>query len=176
MVDVIAERRFDPPLRQEDVLVMSLEAGGCFRLHKIHWQQSLLALDGSKLVCHFTAPDLESVRIAFRQNDADASCLWSGTVHVGPDASPANVVVERSFDKPVSLEDIQAREDASAWCLEIRDVSFTRTLFSLDRRRMLCLYRAPDAEAVRQAQREADMPVECVWACRPVGPGDLPPS
>ena len=30
----------------------------------------------------------------------------------------------------------------------------------------MCLYSAPDAESVREAQREARMPVEGVWACQ----------
>ena len=29
---------------------------------------------------------------------------------------------------------------------------------------MLCLYEAPDAESVRQAQREAGVPFERAWA------------
>jgi hypothetical protein len=43
-------------------------------------------------------------------------------------------------------------------------VSHTHSFFSLDGKRMLCFYEAPDAEAVRVAQREAALPVEAVWA------------
>ena len=62
----------------------------------------------------------------------------------------------------------QAIEDAGAWCLETHRVKFARTFFSLDRTRMICLYQAPDAEAVRMAQRQAGMPMERVWACTQV--------
>jgi hypothetical protein len=58
--------------------------------------------------------------------------------------------------------DIQAIEAAGAWCLEAHRVTFVRTLFATDRRRMLCLYHAPDAESVRLAQRQANMPMETV--------------
>ena len=34
----------------------------------------------------------------------------------------------------------------------------------------MCLYRAPDAESVRIAQREAGMPVERVWSFRQFRP------
>jgi hypothetical protein len=76
------------------------------------------------------------------------------------------VVVERSFDEPVTIEEIQALEDAGASCLEAHEVAFVRTFFSRDCKRMICLYRAPDAEAVRMAQRKAGMPVDSVWSFR----------
>ncbi|KPJ80351.1 MAG: hypothetical protein AMJ58_08895 [Gammaproteobacteria bacterium SG8_30] len=68
------------------------------------------------------------------------------------------------------MADIQAIEDAGAGCLENHRVRFVRTYFSADRRRMMCLYRAPDAESVRIAQREAGMPVERVWSFRQFRP------
>ncbi len=158
---------------------MVVRAGGCFELHRVAWHQSMLARDGRKLICSFEGLDLESIRIALRSEEVDISNvwpgevtsfdLWPGTVHDAPgagrlDIRSANVVVERLFDEPVTLEEMQAIEDAGAGCLEMRDVRFARTYFSSDRKRMLCLYTAPDAESVRQAQREAGMPVESVWA------------
>jgi hypothetical protein len=76
----------------------------------------------------------------------------------------ALVMVERRFDAPVSFVEIQAMEDRGAWCLDAHGVVFVRTYFSADRTRMLCLYEAPDAEAVRMAQATIGMPVERVWA------------
>ena len=73
------------------------------------------------------------------------------------------VVCERAFDAPVDFESVQAREDAAAWCLDQHGVRFVRTYFSLDRRRMICIYEAPDAESVRIANRVAGNPFERVW-------------
>ncbi len=83
------------------------------------------------------------------------------------------VLVERSFDGPVAFEDIQALEDRGAWCLDAHGVAFVRTWFSTDRTRMLCLYDAPDAEAVRAAQATIGMPFDRVWA---VGAASAPPT
>ena len=80
------------------------------------------------------------------------------------------VVVERSFATPVAFADIQALEDAGAWCLQAHRVTFLKTLFSTDRRRMLCLYAAPDAESVRRAQEQACLPFDVAWACRRIDP------
>jgi hypothetical protein len=75
----------------------------------------------------------------------------------------ARVIVERQFDDPEPFDDLQAQEDRFAWCLEQHRVKFIRSYFSNDRRRMVCEYEAPDAEAVREVQRTAAMPFERIW-------------
>jgi len=169
------EREFDPGLTAGDVWEMARESGHCFELHGVHWHGSLLAAGGRRMLCHFSSPDAESIRIALRQSGGPSGKLWRGTVHEAPDlpgADPgySNVVVTRCWTGPVDLVDIQAIEDAGAWCLEAHDVKFVRTFFSHDRRRMACLYRAPDAESVRLAQVQAGMPVERVWAFETLSP------
>ena len=78
----------------------------------------------------------------------------------------STVVVERSFAEPVAFEDIQALEDRGGWCLEAHGVRFLKTYFSRDRRRMICLYEAPDAESVRLAEEKAGVPFESAWAAQ----------
>jgi len=75
------------------------------------------------------------------------------------------VLVERRFSRPTRFEDIQALEDEGAWCLKAHGVRFLRTFFSRDGKRMLCLYEAPDAEAVRLAETQAKVPFDNVWTC-----------
>jgi hypothetical protein len=89
------------------------------------------------------------------------------------------VIVERSFEEPVEYGAIQDVEDRGRRCLEVRQVRFVRTWFSKDRRRMICLYEAPDAEAVRSAQRKVGLAFDRAWSCtfnpRPAGwPGPGP--
>ncbi|MDN3521107.1 DUF4242 domain-containing protein [Halomonas ramblicola] len=177
MIDLFLERRFARPLEPALVTSLTLAAQDCFDRHRVAWQESLLARDGQRLLCHFQSPDLESARLGLRQAGADIRTLWAGSVHTAPlphEAPPAepNVVVERRFAAPVSLAAIQALEDAGAACLHNHRVRFLCTFFAADRRRMHCLYRAPDAESVRLAQRQAGMPVTRIWACRRI----LPPA
>ncbi len=191
MIDVCLERRFVTPLAPEFVLAVSQGALDCFRLHRVVWRGSLLAKNGKRMFCHFQAPDAESARTALRQAGADTRIFWPATVHDAPPMSPqrlrrqrdaretsamppppANVLVERSFDEPVFLAHIQAREDAEAACLQHHRVRFVRTFFARSRRRMICLYQAPDAESVRLAQHQAGMPFERVWAFHAVLPDD----
>ncbi|HSN70967.1 MAG TPA: nickel-binding protein, partial [Steroidobacteraceae bacterium] len=154
-----------------DVRANASESDWCLRIYRVIWRASFLSADGSSMVCWFDAPDREAVRLAMRKAGAPTGACWSGTVHEAPEpAKRPNVLVERSFEHPVRLEDIQAIEDGASWCLEAHRVKFAQTFFSSDRKRMLCLYQAPDAESVRLAQREARMPVDAVWAFSRIGP------
>jgi hypothetical protein len=165
MTEVFLERSFPGGMTRDGVLDMAVRANNCFDLHRVAWQGSFLSIDGRKLFCWFSGPDAESARIALRETGADTTRLWPGTVHHAPEAPPAaNVLVERSFGEPVTVEEIQALEDRGSWCLDLYRVKFARTFFSLDRRRMICMYHAPDAESVRLAQRQAGMPIDDVWA------------
>jgi hypothetical protein len=171
MSDVFVLRSFDPPLTDESFDALARNGADCLGLYRVQWQQSLLSADGRRLLCWFQAPDAESARLALRKAGSHDAAPWSGTIHdaPGPDAPPAdaaNVAVERCFEAPVALEDIQAIEDAGASCLTLHGVEFARTFFSRDRKRMVCLYRAPDAEAVRTAQRKAGVPFDAVWSFR----------
>lgn len=175
MTDVFLEREFKPGLTVADVWDIARESGHCFQLYGVGWCGSMLAKGGQRMLCHFDSPDAESVRMAVRLSGGPRGRAWSGSVHEAPnrpgaDPGYSNVVVMRSWTQPVELADIQAIEDAGAWCLEAHDVEFVRTFFSTDHKRMACLYRAPDAESVRLAQVQAGMPIECVWAFQAIVP------
>ena len=178
MTELILERTFDPAFTPGEVVELAADAADCFGMHRVDWEASYLSAGGHKMVCNFRAPDMESARIALRQIGSDLSVFWKGSVHDAPgidaaEIGKANVLVERSFDDGVALQDIQDIEDAGIRCLEIRDVRFLRTFFSADRKRMICLYEAPDAESVRQAQREAGVPFDEVWVFARYGPENL---
>ncbi len=173
MDDIILQRSFSPQMAESDFYAMAEEAMGCLDLYRAQWQESFLAEDGSRLVCRFQAPDTESLRQMSRGDGAIDKQVWSGTVHDTEVKELATVIVERSFDEPASMEELQAREDAASSCLETHRVRFLRSLFSRDRKSMVCLYTAPDAESVRMAQQQADMPFASIWACRHYTPDNM---
>jgi hypothetical protein len=74
------------------------------------------------------------------------------------------VVVEREFDEPVDVKALFEKETKGGWCLEAHGVTFIESVLSKDRRKMVCLYEAPDAEAVRSAELRINMPVSRVWS------------
>ena len=172
MSEVVMLREFDHPLDKDEFYAMARDAMGCLELYRADWQESFMAADGSRLVCRFQAPDSEAIRLLSRGDGATEKSVWSGEVHDAAEGS-VSVVVERSFDQAVDLEQVQALEDAVAWCLEEYRVQFVRTVFSSDRRRMLCLYRAPDAESVRRTQEQGNLPFDSIWPCDHFTPDNI---
>ena len=174
MTHMILERVFEPPLTVANVHERVRTGGWCFDMHRVTWHGSLLAAGGRTHVCAFEAADAESIRIALRMTDTDMRRLWTASVHEAPSAGQPNVVVERSFDAPQAFERVHALEEAKAWCLEQHRVRWVRSYLSGDGRRMLCLYRAPDAESVRLAQREASLDFDVLWSCERIGHDTMP--
>jgi hypothetical protein len=164
---VIVERALDDTLTSDAIHALSAQLAECMAQHRVRPLQTLLAHDGRRMVCDFAAPDAEAVRRVNRQGGVPARAIWTSTIHEAPprpERSPDPlVVVERSFDTAVDFATVQAIEDAGAWCLDVHRVRFVRTYFARDRRRMLCLYRAPDAEAVRRTQQQMGLPFDAVW-------------
>lgn len=75
----------------------------------------------------------------------------------------AQVIVERSFDEATEFETLQTLADRISWCLDQHRVRFLRSYLSSDKKRMICVYEAPDAESVRIVNRQAEAPFDCVW-------------
>jgi hypothetical protein len=73
------------------------------------------------------------------------------------------IIVERSFDQPLTQDDVDARGRRIADCLDLYGVRWIRSYFSADRRRMVCEYEAADAQSVRDVQNTARVPFEHVW-------------
>lgn len=173
MQHVLLEREYDSAISADEFRAMARDGLDCMPLYRVTWRESLMAADGRRLLCLFEAPDTEAVRMVATDPAARTKIARAGTVHdTGREGDPT-VVVERRFANPVTVADLQAREDAAAWCLQQHRVSFLRTFCSLDGKVMFCLYQAPDVEAVRLAQSKAGMPMERVWACQAFSPADF---
>ena len=80
-----------------------------------------------------------------------------------------HVIVERSFETPLTQEELSAVEARMAPCLDLYNVRWIRSYWSADRRRMICEYDAADLASVRNVQREAEAKFEKVWAADVLG-------
>jgi hypothetical protein len=80
-----------------------------------------------------------------------------------------NIIVERSFEAPLTQDELDAVETRMAPCLGLYQVRWIRSYWSADRLRMICEYDAPDAASVRNVQREADARFERIWAADVLG-------
>lgn len=172
MTEVLVERHPDAPLTTTDAAAIIEGGNACREIHRLEWHRSLLSVDGQQMICHLTGPDLESVRIALKSSPrlmrAD---VWSCTVRDPPgitreDLTHANVLVSFRFELPASPEELEAVLGSGNICLTSHRVRMLRAFIASDRRRVICLCAAADAESVRIALRESRPPVDRVWAFR----------
>lgn len=175
MTEVLVERHAEEPLSELEVSRMSEAGRGCLDLYRVHWNRSVLSGDGRELVCFFSAADLESVRMVLRSQGSLRAKVWACTLRDAPGLSPdelaaANVFASWSFNEPIALEELDAIDASAAVCLRNHRVRFLRTFVASDRRRVIALCLAADAESVRLALRDAQRPVERVWAFRQFQP------
>lgn len=177
---VVVEWQANTPYTPETLREASGAVSWCHRLYDVTHLRSYLGNGGRDIVCIFAAPDAEAVRRAGRQSGSPVHTVWTAQVVASPDASltPADgrtaVLVGRRFDQPADFDALQAMEEKGGWCLREHGVRHLRSYIAQDCRRLLCLYEAPDAEAVRTAQRRIGMPFEhiqsttvCLWSEAP---------
>jgi len=86
----------------------------------------------------------------------------------------ARIILEQSFEKPLSEEELTGLSRRLDQCLDVRDGTWRRSYVSTDRRRLTCEFEAPDAEAVRQACRFADVPFDRAWTAEVFAVEDFP--
>lgn len=86
----------------------------------------------------------------------------------------ARIIVERSFDPPMTEEQEAQWARRLDPCLEVRNAAWRRTSLSTDRRHMVCEFEATDAETVREAHRTADVPFDRVWSATVYAVEDYP--
>jgi hypothetical protein len=171
---VIIEQDFSVPLTARDIVSPGERTLSCMELYGAHARRHYLARGGMRCMCVFEAPDAEAVRSAFRMADRDAPTgIWAATIYPedGAGQPPALrnrdfcfALVERSFAEPVEYAEVKAVEEVGAYSRNLREVRFVRSYLASSRKRMVCVYEAPDVEAVRTVNRHAGLPFERAWA------------
>ena len=84
-----------------------------------------------------------------------------------------NMFLERSFDAPLTRDDVIAQARDCGWCFEAHRGNWHGSFLARGGRKLVCRFEAADAEAVRLAQQKAGMPFTRVWSFETIGKGDL---
>ena len=77
---VVVQRELEAPVTRELVEVAALDPLGCRRRNRCSLLHSMLSLDGLHMICHYSAPDAESVRNANAQASLTFKRAWVATV------------------------------------------------------------------------------------------------
>lgn len=84
------------------------------------------------------------------------------------------VIMEQTFEAPLSDEQIALIAKRMDDCLELRNGAWARSYIARDKMRMVCEFFAPDAESVRDALRSGDIPFDRVWSAEVFDVQDYP--
>jgi hypothetical protein len=162
---VVVERSFVEPVAFETIQAIEVRSAWCLEAHGVTFSRTFFSHDRRRMVCVYEAPDAESVRLAQQKAGMPFERAWTARVvrHGGPEPSGDAVIVERSLPDPADETTIREMAAEKAWCLEQWGCSIVWSFLTLDGRRCLCVFTAPDAESVRQAQRRAGLPYERAW-------------
>jgi predicted transcriptional regulator len=83
----------------------------------------------------------------------------------------ATVILEHHFGgRLFDIDCYNAAQQRSAPCLAINDVRHVVSYLTPDSRRMICVFDAPDAEAVRRTARQLGYRYDNVWTAAVVHP------
>jgi hypothetical protein len=173
---VIIEQEFSSPLTADDIVRPSAKTRSCMELYGANPRHHYLARGGLYCMCAFDAPDAESVRSAYRLADGGPpKGIWAASIHpegrVGAIHAPVRqnpdltlVLTERVFADPVSYAEVRSVEEVGALSGDLRAVRFLRSYFSSNRKRLVCVYEAPDVESVTMVSRHAGLTFERAWS------------
>jgi hypothetical protein len=75
----------------------------------------------------------------------------------------AVLVLEQTFETPISPEELTDAARRVDKCLQAHGARWMRSYLSKDRKRMICEFEAPDAEQVRNSYRSAGVNFEACW-------------
>ena len=107
------------------------------------------------------APDAESLRVALRGAGTDYDTLWTGAVSHMPGAADIVLVVERTFERPLS----RAQERACRASTARRLAEPVRVLLSRSRQRVVWLCRTSAPDAILAAESALAGHGCEVWSC-----------
>jgi hypothetical protein len=80
------------------------------------------------------------------------------------------LICEQSFATPLSDEQYAADAKRADQCLAQHGAKWVRSYFATDRKRMICEFDAPDADAVRLSYRSAGLSFDRVWEAEMYAP------
>lgn len=83
------------------------------------------------------------------------------------------IVVENAAAQPITDEVLHEADQLLLPCLEARNATWYYSLLSVHRDRMVCTFKAPDAESVRDSYRRVGLE-RIIWTGEPIKPEGEP--
>lgn len=86
------------------------------------------------------------------------------------------ILVETAAEQPITFEWLSEADQRITPCLQEREATWQYSLLSSDRHRMICIYDAPDAEALRASYRKATVEFSKIYPVEIIEPAGIVPG
>lgn len=86
------------------------------------------------------------------------------------------IVVEQRIERRLTQETFERLLEKHAWCRRLYGIRHVQSLIATRADRMVCVFQAPDVEAVRALARRMGFPYEHAWSAQRVGACEHEPA
>lgn len=113
LVDVFVLRSLAPAEADDQESQSSQQLESCLVLYGILPQHTYLAADGRRMLCHFRAPDAESLRMVLRGARIEYDAVWTAEVKDTPDEADSTdnytlaTTLLRESDAELTTHDVE---------------------------------------------------------------------
>jgi len=173
MALIVVERSFEAPAVFEDLEAQEAAVAWCFEQHRVKPLRSFISFDRRSAVCVYEAPDAEAVRATQDEVGLAYDQLWPAQLMEPPGrARPAGYTTVMALRELPVAHDLGAAMglfEMSLDCMKRNRALLWHSYLALDGMRMVCRYHAPDAEGVRRANLESELPTSAIWPAKVYG-------
>ena len=168
MSRIVVERSFDSPADMDALRAREEQGASCSEARDVVRRYSVRSLDGLHVACLYDAPDTEAVRDVYQKAQLPFDRIWSASVRLGEGVDALQprrerVIVQRDLPMVVTLEEYAALGDRAADCMMRHRARLLEAYLSADGRIGLCHFEGVDAESVRVANEESEVPFARAW-------------
>jgi hypothetical protein len=173
MSDYFSILLLSQPVDHRGVRRLALHA--CLELYRVRWLRSYLAVDGSRMLCWYQAPDAEAVRLVLRRQGSAEAAVWpaelSGAAGAGPlETACEGIAVEFEFDTRLGAETIGARTRDINAALEAQGITADRVFAARYGERFVCVVQTSDESFLNECLQGAGLRPARMWRCMEIDP------
>jgi hypothetical protein len=167
---VVVERSFAEPTLVEAFAERVRRAAADLREQRVIWLRTFASRDLRRMVCFYEAAHTEAVAISQERASLPFDRVWSG-ISILPPRPPVlpdgytTVIVERQIAHDLTEAAWRTRAESGAWCLTAYRVQLVESVFAPSHGRAVCVFVAPDTEAVRMAGSQLGDHALHAWPC-----------
>jgi hypothetical protein len=168
----VLERTFSPPLptpvTYSNWMHVNHTLDGCLEARQVHWQYSLVSVNGDRSICLFEVPYTETVREACRQAHIPFRDTWQAELWLAKEPQHFSqgaslIVVDGHYDLPITKTNFETTKRQAQGGLDELNIQSVFSIIALDGTHSVCLFSASSIKQVRSLYQKIGIPFKHIW-------------